>query len=133
MSLYEEFRSNGFDFIVGVPCSGLKEFISDLQQDKSIDHIPAPREEVALALAVGAYLAGRKPLVYLQTSGLGYIVNPITSLLKPYGIRIHLLISRRTAPEEHVEMARITRDLLKLLEYDDYTIVDTGGGSCATN
>ena len=69
-------------------------------------------------------MAGRKPLVYLQSSGLGHLVNPITSLLKPYGISVHLLVSLRTQPFEHFEMRRITLPLLELLEYDDYTIVE---------
>ncbi|MBI4445063.1 MAG: hypothetical protein HY645_04065 [Acidobacteria bacterium] len=125
--LYQEFRSKGFDFVLGVPCSGLKQFIEDLQKDPEIAFIPATREDVALSVAVGAFFAGKKPLVYLQSSGLGHLVNPITSLLKPYGIRIHLLISLRTRPFEHFEMARITRDLMKLLEYEDFTLVETGG------
>ncbi len=69
-------------------------------------------------------MAGRKPLVYLQSSGLGHLVNPIASLLKPYGASIHLLISLRRQPFEHFEMYRITRDLMKLLAYDNYRIVE---------
>lgn len=124
MSLYQQFKSQGYDFFVGVPCSYLTNFINELQADPEMTYIPATREDVALSIAVGAYMAGRKPLVYLQSSGLGHLVNPITSLLKPYGISIHLLISLRRQPFEHFEMYRITRDLLVLLDYDDYTIVE---------
>ncbi len=123
-SLYEQFKAKGYDFIVGVPCSYLADFIRELQADPEMTYIPAVREDVALAIAVGAYMAGRKPLVYLQSSGLGHLVNPITSLLKPYGISIHLLISLRRQPFEHFEMYRIAHDLLALLDYDDYTIVE---------
>jgi len=112
VGLYADLRRQGYDFFVGVPCSGLKPFI------------PAPREDVALAMAAGAAMAGRKPLVYLQSSGLGHLVNPITSLLKPYGIRVHLLISLRTQPFEHFEMHRVALPLLELLDYDDFTIVE---------
>ncbi|MCK4817160.1 hypothetical protein KA005_15425, partial [bacterium] len=85
--------------------------------------IPCTREDEAMALAVGAYLAGKKPLVFLQNSGLGNIVDIITSLLKPYGIKIDLLISVRNKPEHHALMGKITRKLLKLLEYEDYELV----------
>jgi phosphonopyruvate decarboxylase len=122
--LYHDFKQRGFDFIVGVPCSYLKGFLKELESDPAMTFIPAPREDVALSIAAGAYMMNRKPLVYLQSSGLGHLVNPITSLLKPYGISIHLLISLRRSPFEHFEMYRITRDLMKLLEYDDYTIVE---------
>lgn len=122
--LYHDFKEQGFDFIVGVPCSYLKSFLKELESDPQMIFIPATREDVALSIATGASMAGRKPLVYLQSSGLGHLVNPITSLLKPYGISVHLLISLRRSPFEHFEMYRITRDLMKLLEYDDYTIVE---------
>lgn len=124
VGLYQQFRLEGYDFFVGVPCSGLKAFIDDLRADARSPFLPAPREDVALAMAAGAALAGRKPLVYLQSSGLGHLVNPITSLLKPYGLSIHLLISLRTKPFEHFVMHRIAVPLLELMDYDDYTILE---------
>jgi sulfopyruvate decarboxylase TPP-binding subunit len=124
VGLYAHFKKLGYNFFAGVPCSGLAPFINDLQADKSLPLLPAPREDVALALAAGAAMAGKKPLVYLQSSGLGHLVNLITSLLKPYGISVHLLISLRTQPFEHFEMHRVTLPLLELLQYDDFTILE---------
>lgn len=124
VGLYQQFRRDGYDFFVGVPCSGLKAFIDDLRADTNSPFLPAPREDVALAMAAGAALAGRKPLVYLQSSGLGHLVNPITSLLKPYGLSVHLLISLRSKPFEHEFMHKITGRLLELLEYDEVTIIE---------
>lgn len=109
---------------MGVPCSQLKEFCRQLQQDPEIEYIPVTREDIAMGMAVGAYMAGKKPLVFLQNSGLGHLVNIITSLLKPYGISIHLLISSRSRPFEHFFMHKITKKLLALLEYKDYTIIE---------
>ncbi len=124
VGLFEQFRRQGYNFFVGVPCSGLTPFINDLRADKSLPFLPAPREDVALAMAAGAAMAGRKPLVYLQSSGLGHLVNPITSLLKPYGLSVHLLISLRTQPFEHEFMHKIAGRLLELLDYDNYTILE---------
>jgi len=124
VGLYQQFRQQGYNFFAGVPCSGLQAFIKDLQAASDLPFIPAPREDMALAMAAGAAMGGRKPLVYLQSSGLGHLVNPITSLLKPYGITVHLLISLRTQPFEHFEMRRVALPLLELLGYDDYTIVE---------
>lgn len=124
MSLYQQCKAQGYDFFVGVPCSNLTGFIEELQADPDVMYIPATREDVALSIAVGALMAGRKPLVYLQSSGLGHLVNPITSLLTPYGMSIHLLISRRAQPFEHAEMYRITDPLLELLAYRNYTIIE---------
>lgn len=107
-----------YDFIIGVPCSRLKDFI-----DRIENYIPCTREDEAMALAVGAYLTGKKPLVFFQNSGLGNVVDIITSLLKPYDIKIDLLISVRSKPEHHAFMGKITKKLLKLLEYEDYELV----------
>jgi len=110
---------NKHNFIVGIPCSKLKNFT-----DKIDNYIPCTKEDEAMALAVGAYLTGKKPLVFLQNSGLGNIVDIITSLLKPYGIKIDLLISVRSKPQHHAYMGKITKKLLELLEYNDYKLIE---------
>ena len=107
-----------YDFVAGIPCSRLKDFI-----DKIENYIPCTREDEAMALAVGAYLVGKKPLVFLQNSGLGNMVDIITSLLNPYGIEIDLLISIRNKPEHHAFMGKVTKKLLKLLEYKKYKLL----------
>lgn len=106
------------DFITGIPCSKLKDFTEKIEK-----YIPCTKEDESMALAVGAYLAGKKPLVFLQNSGLGSLVDIITSLLKPYDIEIDLLISVRNKPEHHALIGKITEDLLKLLEYDNYELL----------
>lgn len=108
------------DFVVGVPCSKLKSLTDEIDS-----YIPCTKEDEALAMAVGAYFAGKKPLVFLQNSGLGNIVDVITSLLKPYGINIDLLISLRDKPSHHAFMGKITLKLLELLEYKSYKILET--------
>lgn len=107
-----------YDFIVGIPCSKLKDFTTKIE-----NYIPCTREDEAIALAVGAFLIGKRPLVFLQNSGLGHCVDIITSLLKPYDIKIDMLISMRTRPEHHAFMGKITKKLLKLLEYKDYNLI----------
>ena len=124
MGLYEDFKARGYDFFVGVPCSTIRDFCAALEADPAVTFVPATREDIALAVAVGAQLAGRKPLVYVQSSGLGHCVNVITTLIRAYEMPdIHLLISHRTRPFEHEFMGRITEDLLKLLDYTEYTLV----------
>ena len=124
MDLYEEFKAAGYDFFVGVPCSTIKGFCAALQSDPAVTFIPATREDIALAIAVGAYMVGRKPLVYVQSSGLAHCVNVIATLIRAYEMPdIHLLVSHRTRPFEQEFMGRITEDLLKLLDYKEYTLV----------
>lgn len=110
-------KSHGFNFSTGVPCSILKDIILYLSSDSAIAYIPATREDEALGIATGAYLAGRIPIVLMQNSGLGNSINALTSLNIPYKIPILLLISWRgyqgkDAPE-HLIMGEVT---IKLLE-----------------
>ncbi len=101
----------------GVPCSKLKELIKDC-------NINCTDEGEAMALAVGAWFAGKEPIVYIQNSGLGNIVDIVTSLYKPYNIPLpKLLLSDRNNPEHHKFMHNITKKILKLLEYDNVEII----------
>jgi phosphonopyruvate decarboxylase len=135
---YELLVDNEVDFFTGVPDSLLKYFnayILDNVNDNK--HIIAANEGASIALATGHYLATTKiGLVYMQNSGLGNAVNPLTSLVDPdvYGIPILLLIGWRGEPGEkdepqHTKQGRITLELLNTLEipYDilPNTIEDT--------
>jgi sulfopyruvate decarboxylase alpha subunit len=110
-------KNYGFNFSTGVPCSILKDIILYLSSHPDIPYIPATREDEAIGLATGAYLAGKKPVVLMQNSGLGNSVGTLASLDLLYEIPILLLISWRgykgkDAPE-HLIMGKITPKLLK--------------------
>ena|SRR3990167_8633327 len=99
------------DLTVGVPFTGCEKYMAE-------NNIIATREDEAIGIAVGAKLAGKNPLVYMQNSGLGNSVDIITSLLKPYNINIDIIVQKRITPEHHAFMGKIQDDLVKLLEYD---------------
>ncbi len=101
----------------GVPGSLLKDHIKDAD-------VPCTSESEAMAMAAGAYFAGKTPTVYMQNSGLGGCVDIIASLYKPYGIPLpDLLLSKRCTPEHHKFMGEKTRTFLCLLEYYNVTLV----------
>ena len=96
---YQVFKDNGVSFFTGVPDSLLKEFCAFIDENTDDDsHVIASNEGTAIGLAVGHYLgSGNLPMVYLQNSGLGNIINPITSLAssKVYKIPMILIIGWR--------------------------------------
>ena len=101
----------------GIPCSKLKEFIEDCE-------IPCTSEGEAMALAAGAWFAGKDPTVYMQNSGLGHIVDIVTSLYKPYDIPLpKMVLSVRCKPYHHSYMHDITTKILELLEYDNVEMI----------
>lgn len=118
------FKIEGFTFFTGVPCSILKYWLNYLDGNKYFKQITATSEGEACAIASGFHLAtNRIPIVYMQNSGLGNSVDPLTSLINKevYSIPLLLLISWRGEPgrkdePQHIKMGRITKDLLKTLD-----------------
>lgn len=86
-------------------------------------HVIAPNEGNAVALAAGYHLAtGKIGLVYMQNSGLGNALNPIASLADPkvYEIPIVYMIGWRGMPgikdePQHTKQGEITPSLLETL------------------
>jgi len=107
----------GFNFFTGVPCSLVKGVIAELERLGS--YIPETREDAAIGLATGAYLAGRKPVVIMQNSGLGVCLNALASLSLPYRIPCLLLVTWRgyqgkDAPE-HLIMGEASPSLMEAI------------------
>lgn len=114
----------GADFYTGVPDSQLKALCNYLMGTYGIDpkhHVIAANEGNCTALAAGYHLAtGKVPVVYMQNSGEGNIINPVASLLneKVYGIPMIFIIGWRGEPGVHDEPQHIYQGevTLKLLE-----------------
>ncbi|MGH9474892.1 MAG: thiamine pyrophosphate-binding protein [Terriglobales bacterium] len=110
-------EARGFDFFAGVPCSIFNPLYRELNKRTGWRYIPAVREDAAVGIAVGAYAAGRRPVVIMQNSGLGYSLNAFTSLAIIYEVPLLVLISWRgyqgkDAPE-HIVMGASMLDLLR--------------------
>ena len=121
-TIFDKLTKEGCDFFTGVPDSALKDFQDDIIKS-DLPHIPAVHESQAIAIAFGALLAGKKPCVYLQNSGLGNTINPLTSLCIPFGINPLLVIGHRHTLPQHKIMGEIDEQLLKLIGYENYIIV----------
>lgn len=129
----------GLTFLTGVPCSylgNLLAYINDLPKS-TIKHIIATNEGEAVGIATGYHLSsGQVPIIYLQNSGLGNAINPLTSLMdkQVYSIPSILFLSWRGEPgkpdePQHIKMGSIMLDLLKNLdipyEFAAHDISDT--------
>ncbi len=131
-SFFEGLGNAGVDFFAGVPDSLLKMFCAYVTDHAAEHkHVIAANEGAAIGLAMGYHLAtGKVPLVYLQNSGLGNTVNPITSLVDAdvYRIPMLLLVGWRGEPgvkdePQHVKQGRVTLAMLDVLEIS-YTVID---------
>ena len=117
----EELHEKGYTFFSGVPCSFLKPFINAVINSETLDYIGATSEGEAVGITLGAYLAGRKTVTMCQNSGLGNMVNPLTSLNHPFKIPTLLVTTWRGEPgfkdePQHALMGGITHSLLETLK-----------------
>ena len=114
----------GADFYTGVPDSQLKPLINYLIKTYGIDpdhHVIAANEGNCTALAAGYHLAtGKVPVVYMQNSGEGNIINPVASLLndKVYAIPTVFIVGWRGEPglhdePQHIFQGEVTMTLLE--------------------
>ena len=118
----------GADFYTGVPDSQLKALCNYLMNTFGIDkkhHIIAANEGNCTALAAGYHLAtGKVPVVYMQNSGEGNIINPVASLLsdKVYAIPEIFIIGWRGEPNVHDEPQHIYQGEVTIKLLDDMDI-----------
>jgi len=104
----------------GIPCSYLTPLIHEVIARKETRYVLASSEGDALAIASGIWLAGGMGVVFCQNSGLGNMVNPLTSMNEPFGIPALLLVTWRGKPgvkdePQHKRMGEITPELLSLI------------------
>ncbi|WP_421773384.1 phosphonopyruvate decarboxylase [Gracilimonas sp.] len=128
--LYEQLEEQGVEFMLGVPDSLLKHFGS-YTFDKG-NTLIAANEGGALAIASGYHLStGKIPLIYLQNSGFGNIVNPLTSLTdeEVYSIPTLIMVGWRGQPgthdePQHLKQGKTQEEQLNALDLP-YTILSS--------
>lgn len=123
----------GSDFYTGVPDSQLKALCNYLMNTYGIDqkhHVIAANEGNCTALAAGYHLAtGKVPVVYMQNSGEGNIINPVASLLndKVYAIPMVFIVGWRGEPgihdePQHIYQGEVTVKLLEDMDIKTFII-----------
>ena len=117
-------KENGYLSYFGVPDSILSSFSKSLYFDfNNLEHTITANEGNALAMSIGYQVTNNQtPVIYLQNSGLGNLVNPYLSLTNKYvyDIPALYLIGWRGEPgtsdePQHIFQGKITPALLDLL------------------
>lgn len=122
---YDLLIKNGTDFFAGVPDSLLKNFCAYITDTAPAEkHIISANEGSATALACGYHFAtGKIPLIYMQNSGEGNMVNPMLSIADKdvYSVPMLIVIGWRGEPgvhdePQHVKQGKVTCDLLDAMK-----------------
>lgn len=120
--LFNKLTKEGYNFFCGVPDSGLKEFQNSIIES-NFKNVIATNEGQAIGIAVGAMMTGLKPCVYMQNSGLGNAINPLTSLCAPFNLNPLLVIGHRHTLPQHKIMGEVDENLLNLINYKNYILI----------
>lgn len=117
-------KEHNIDFYAGVPDSLLKNICAYITDNlPKNNNIIAANEGGAMGIAAGYHLAtGKIPVVYMQNSGEGNIINPLASLTdkEVYNIPVLLVIGWRGCPgikdePQHVKQGKVTTGLLNVM------------------
>lgn len=122
--LVNTLKEHQINFYTGVPDSLLKNICAYITDNLPAEqNIIAANEGGAMGIAVGYHLAtGKIPVVYMQNSGEGNIINPLASLTdkEVYNIPVLLVIGWRGCPgvhdePQHVKQGKVTTGLLNTM------------------
>ena len=136
-TLFDLLAKHDISHTVGVPDSLLKFYCSYAfdQGQKLI----AANEGNAVAMAAGYHLAtGKIPLVYMQNSGFGNTINPLTSLVNEevYSIPMLLMVGWRGEPgvkdaPQHTKQGAVMTDLIEAMKLP-YAVLSTDEAKAET-
>ena len=98
--IINELKEQGIDLVSAIPCDRAKGLFFRLPEE--FRHIGLTREEDGVGISAGAYLAGARPLIALQSSGLGNMLNAILSLSTTFGLPLPILASWRGGENENI-------------------------------
>jgi len=94
-------KRNEVKLVTYVPDNVLSPLISRLHEDPYCTVYCPAREEEAVAIVTGAYMAGLRGIVLMQTSGFATLPNVLASLVRPYQIPLLMMISERGTMGDH--------------------------------
>ena len=81
----EIFEDKDIDLFLTLPCDRVKSLLSILPKEKTIE---LSRESSGIGISAGVYMAGKKPLMIIQNTGLGNSIIDLVSV-DPSNLSIH--------------------------------------------
>jgi len=118
--ILELLTKQGFGPVTGVPCSLFSSLILELERAPEGNYFAATNEGEGMGIAAGFALSGTIPVILMQNSGLGYAINPLTSLHLIYDLPVLIFVSLRGEKgtkdsPEHQIMGPVTVQFLEVM------------------
>lgn len=93
-------KAAGIDFTASLPCEKIKVLLEMVSEQ--FFHIPLTREEEGVGICAGAALAGKRPAMFIQSSGIGNMLNALLSLTGFYELPLAIFVSQRGIYQEKI-------------------------------
>ncbi len=93
-------KESGIDFVFSLPCEKIRYLLSLLYRE--FFHVPLTREEEGVGISAGVALCGKRPAMFIQSSGIGNMLNALLSLTFFYSLPLPLFISQRGIYKETI-------------------------------
>ncbi len=115
--VHETLKRNQVRLVTYVPDRVLTPLIKSIHDDAFFTAVPTTREEEAVGIVAGAWMAGVRGVVLMQTSGFATLPNAIASLALPFQIPLLMIVSERgTLGEFNLGQALVCRTMRPVLE-----------------
>jgi sulfopyruvate decarboxylase subunit beta len=118
-------KSCGIDVVLTLPCDKIKNLLAMVPSN--FKEIPLTREENGIGIAAGLFMAGKRPALMIQSTGIGNSLNVLSSLNRTYDIPLPILASWRGYYKEAIyAQTAFGKCLPAILEASDIQHVEVG-------
>jgi len=93
-------KENSTKLVATLPCEKVRGLLGLVP--RHFDHVSLTREEEGVGICAGAYLAGARSAMLVQSSGLGNMINALCSLTRLYSLPLPILVSWRGVFKEGI-------------------------------
>ena len=125
-SIVKALKANEVRLVTYIPDTVLTPLIDAVHADSWFRVICPAREEEAIGIVAGAYMAGLRGITLMQTSGFATLPNVLASLVVPYQLPVLMLISERGTLGDHqlgqAVVCRTMRPVLQSLGIEHFAI-----------
>jgi sulfopyruvate decarboxylase alpha subunit len=123
-------KSNDVRLVTYIPDNVLSPLIQAVHDDPYFKVICPAREEEAVGIVAGAWMAGMRGITLMQTSGFATIPNALASMVVPYQIPLLMMIAERGTLGDHqlgqAIVCRTMRPVLQTLGIEHFAIEREG-------
>ncbi len=117
-------KDQGVDLVATLPCDRMKKLLPLI--DNEFNTLKLTREENGVGICAGYYLGNKRPVMVIQSTGLGNMLNALLSLNVTYQVPLPIIASWRGVYNEKIPaqfpLGRALPDILKASGID-HTVI----------